>query len=422
MSINLLDLVKTQLTSSIITQTSKFLGESENGTQNALAAALPAVLGGIVNKVSTNDGAKNLMDLLLQGKHDGSLLDNFSNIIGNSSQTQGLIQSGNGLLKALVGDKVSGIVNVISSISGISSGSISSLLGIITPLFMGTIGRQVSTNNLGLSGLTSLLSSQIPFIKETLPATLGSVLGFGDFGASVIKRINQVEKDTKSPTNWVPWIVGGALILGGFLFFKSCQGQSPVSATSATAEAAAATETAVAKAKMDAEAATKATADKAKELAKNAMELFKVSLPSGETLDVPKGSLEDTLVTWLNDKTKKVDKTTWFNFDRLLFDTGKSTLQASSQAQLANVAAILKSYPTVKIKLGGYTDNTGNAAANLKLSSGRAAAVYGELLKLGAGNGRIAYEGYGAKFPIGDNNSEEGRQQNRRIAIRVTAK
>jgi OmpA-OmpF porin, OOP family len=422
MSINLLDLVKTQLTSSIITQTSKFLGESENGTQNALAAALPAVLGGIVNKVSTNDGAKNLMDLLLQGKHDGGILDNFSNIIGNSSQTQGLIQSGNGLLKSLVGDKVSGIVNVISTISGISSGSISSLLGIITPLFMGTIGRQVSTNNLGLSGLTSLLSSQIPFIKETLPATLASVLGFGDFGASVIKRINQVEKDTKSPTNWVPWIVGGALILGGFLFFKSCQGQSPVSATSATAEAASATEAAVAKAKMEAEAAAKATADKANELAKNAMELFKVSLPSGETLDVPKGSLEDTLVSWLNDKTKKVDKTTWFNFDRLLFDTGKSTLQASSQAQLANVAAILKAYPRVKIKLGGYTDNTGNAAANLKLSSGRAGAVHAELIKLGAGNGRIAYEGYGAKFPVGDNNTEEGRQQNRRIAIRVTAK
>ncbi len=414
MSVNLLDLVKSQLTGSVMSQAAKFLGESESGTQTALNAALPAVLGGIVNKASTTDGAKGLMDLLTQGKHDGGLLNNFGSLLGNPSQAQGLVQSGGGLLTSLLGDKVSGIVNVISSLAGIKSGSVSSLLSMAAPLLMGTIGKHVSSNNLGLSGLTSLLSSQAPFIKAALPSSLGNVLGFGDLGSSAKKVVNQVEDVATGSTNWLPWIIGGALLLGSLFFYKSCQDKA--------AEAMAATEAAAAKAKMAAEDAAKATADKAGELKDKAMELFKVSLPGGVTLDVPKGSLEDTWITWLNDKTKVVDKTTWFNFDRLLFDTGKSTLQASSQAQLANVAAIMKAYPSVKIKLGGYTDNTGNAASNLKLSADRAATVLGELVKLGVDKSRLASEGFGDQFPIGDNKTEEGRQQNRRIAVRVTAK
>ena len=139
-------------------------------------------------------------------------------------------------------------------------------------------------------------------------------------------------------------------------------------------------------------------------------------------LDVPKGSLEDTWCAWLSDKTKVADKTTWFNFDRLLFDTGKSTLQASSQAQLANVAAIMKAYPTTKIKIGGYTDNVGKPESNMKLSADRAAVVMVELTKMGVAAGRMASEGYGDKVPTGDNTTEAGRQMNRRIAVRVTEK
>jgi K(+)-stimulated pyrophosphate-energized sodium pump len=119
---------------------------------------------------------------------------------------------------------------------------------------------------------------------------------------------------------------------------------------------------------------------------------------------------------------KPVDKTTWFDFDRLLFETGKATLMPESQEQLKNVAEILKAFPKVNIKLGGYTDNTGDANANLKLSADRAAAVEAELVKMGIDNARIDSEGYGDQYPVGDNATEEGRAKNRRISIRVTQK
>ena len=119
---------------------------------------------------------------------------------------------------------------------------------------------------------------------------------------------------------------------------------------------------------------------------------------------------------------KIVDKTTWFNFDRLLFETGKSVLKPESQEQLKNVAEILKTFPKVNLKIGGYTDNTGDANANLKLSGDRAASVEQELVKMGIADTRLDSEGYGDQYAVGDNATEEGRAKNRRISLRVTQK
>ncbi|TKT90939.1 sodium-translocating pyrophosphatase [Dyadobacter frigoris] len=119
---------------------------------------------------------------------------------------------------------------------------------------------------------------------------------------------------------------------------------------------------------------------------------------------------------------KKVDKETWFDFDRLLFKTGSDKLEQKSKEQLENVAEILKAYPDVAIKLGGYTDNTGDAAANVKLSSERAESVKKSLEDLGIDKSRLEAEGYGEEHPVASNDTEKGRAENRRISIRVTKK
>jgi OmpA-OmpF porin, OOP family len=145
-------------------------------------------------------------------------------------------------------------------------------------------------------------------------------------------------------------------------------------------------------------------------------------IPTGELLNIPKMGLEYKLLEFIEDTSKPVDKTTWFDFDRLLFDTGKATLQASSQEQLGNIAKILKAFPNVNLKVGGYTDNTGDKAANLKLSDERAKNVAAEIVKLGVAANRLEAEGYGDQYPVADNATEEGRAKNRRISVRVTKK
>ena len=145
-------------------------------------------------------------------------------------------------------------------------------------------------------------------------------------------------------------------------------------------------------------------------------------MPNGVELSIPKLGVETRLIDFIEDATNLVDKTTWFDFDRLLFDTAKATLQVESQDQLTSVAGILKAFPNVEIKIGGYTDNTGDKAANIKLSADRAGTVVNELVKMGIDPKRLSSEGYGDAHPVADNGTEEGRQKNRRVSMRVTKK
>ena len=146
------------------------------------------------------------------------------------------------------------------------------------------------------------------------------------------------------------------------------------------------------------------------------------ALSSGITLNIPENGIENNLLKFIENKDVAVDKTTWFDFDRLTFETGKSTLKPESGEQLTNIAEILKAFPNVNVKLGGYTDNTGDANANLKLSGERASSVKAELIKLGITDARLESEGYGQENPVATNDTEEGRAANRRISIRVTKK
>ena len=102
----------------------------------------------------------------------------------------------------------------------------------------------------------------------------------------------------------------------------------------------------------------------------------------------------------------------------LEFETGKSTIKATSFEALNKVAAILVQ-KNFTLKLAGHTDNVGSAAANLKLSKNRAESVKAYLVAQGANASRIEATGYGAAQPISDNKTAEGRQQNRRVEFTV---
>ena len=108
--------------------------------------------------------------------------------------------------------------------------------------------------------------------------------------------------------------------------------------------------------------------------------------------------------------------------DGIIFDTNKATIKAESNGQINHIAEILKAFPKVKIKIGGYTDNTGKANANKKLSNNRAIAVKKAIVSKDIKADRMDAEGYGSEHPVATNDTEEGRQQNRRIDVRVTEK
>jgi outer membrane protein OmpA-like peptidoglycan-associated protein len=145
-------------------------------------------------------------------------------------------------------------------------------------------------------------------------------------------------------------------------------------------------------------------------------------LPNNISLRIPSNGMESKLLSYIEDTNQVPTKETWFSFDRLEFETDSTTLRPAATEQLQNVANIMKAYPDVKVKIGGYTDNTGDSAANLKLSQGRATAAMNQIASLGIDRSRLEAEGFGDAHPIADNNTEAGRQRNRRVDIRVTEK
>ena len=158
----------------------------------------------------------------------------------------------------------------------------------------------------------------------------------------------------------------------------------------------------------------------------NVGDLFQLSLFDNTMLEVGKNSSEAHLVKLIEDKsltTPEQFKENWITLDRTYFKTGSDELTEGSEQQLKNIVAILKAYPKVAIRLGGYTDNTGSAEGNLKLSERRANSVLNKLVALGANKAQLSAQGYGAEHPLCPaNDTPECKAKNRRIDIRLTAK
>jgi OOP family OmpA-OmpF porin len=118
-------------------------------------------------------------------------------------------------------------------------------------------------------------------------------------------------------------------------------------------------------------------------------------------------------------KAKQTDRGVVLTVGDVLFATGKADIASGSQQNIDRLADFLKKYPNRNLLIEGYTDNTGSVDANVKLSQQRADAVRDLLVSRGIPPQRITTKGYGPKYPLVDNTSAAGRQQNRRVEIVV---
>ncbi len=105
----------------------------------------------------------------------------------------------------------------------------------------------------------------------------------------------------------------------------------------------------------------------------------------------------------------------------LLFELNSFGLQPATKTNLTNLAQTLNKYDDTDILIEGHTDNTGEDAYNQALSERRANAVEGYLEQQGVKATRITTKGYGEKQPLGSNDTEAGRQSNRRVEVAIYA-
>jgi OOP family OmpA-OmpF porin len=392
MAQSLLESLGSYVTPDLVARVAGPLGESQDSLAKGLGVALPALFGSLADRAQEPGALAQLFGLLTDPANDGSVLRDPGHLAALASGgSGGLSDLASRFLQTLFGSQLDSIAAAIADFAGLKRSSVSSLLRLGAPLVMGLVGDRVRREGLGASGLASWLLGQRDAVRRALPGAIASALPHRPSAALPAPA-------KRSGLRWLlPTAIGLLLLVGLWNLLRGTP--EPRLAERPPAPAP------------DVAAAPPAGPD-----------WIHRALPGGIEISVPENGLESQLLGLLADPSRPLDETAWIDFDRLLFETDSATLKPSSRRQLDTVAQVLKAYPSARIKVGGYTDDTGDPAHNLELSRARAENVRAELVALGVSADRIEAEGYGQDHPVASNETAAGRAQNRRIAMRVTAR
>ncbi|MBE9461137.1 OmpA family protein [Dyadobacter subterraneus] len=413
MAVNLLELTKGYITKEVGLKISDLTQESTSDVQIAMLGALPGLIGGIMNKASTVGGVHELIGLINLNNED-YVLNGLGSILGDESRSKEFISNGLSLLPILLDLDLKTVTDSISSSSGIKSYSVSTILSICAPIVLSVVAKYAKVKGVKSVEpvrLTSLLVEQKEFMVKFLPKDLNTLWNFKeleDLNKSLIRNpLSESELEGKPLSRGMKifyWILFLLILGGAFYGYKKLTKEEETVVVEDFPVGA------------DSVGNSKGTSKK------TLGQFVTRQLPKDISLNIPENGIEAKLANFIADSSVVVDKDIWFDFDRVTFEPSAANLSQESMEQIDNIAKILRAYPNVNIKIGGYTDNTGDAATNLSLSKSRADAVRRGIVNKGIKATRISSEGYGIEHPVADNNTEEGRAQNRRIAINVTRK
>lgn len=421
MAQSLLSYLQGQLSGDVVSHVSSLLGEPPAQTGTAASAGLQALLGAMAQKATMPQGAGDLVALI--DRVPTTVPGGITGMLAGGSTIREVLEYGAPLATALLGTQQTGVTSWLASTAAIGKDSASSLLGLLTPLLLNGLGMYLASNGSSVtaSAIGSLFANQASSLFGSAPAGLASALGassLADLTRGLRPPPHAVDHPTDGGLGFLKWLLPLLAIAALIAYMLSRSPTAEDTAKVVADNAATAANSAATATSNAAASATGAVRDAAASLGA----MVERSLPNLPSIRVPENGVESKLLAFITDGSRPVDTTTWFSFDRLEFDTASATLRPSSNDQLDAIAAILKGYPNVNLKIGGYTDNVGDAAANVRLSAERAENTMKALVARGIAAGRLTSEGYGEQFPVAGNDTEDGRQRNRRIDLRVTRK
>lgn len=229
---NLLELVQAQLSEERLDRLASIVSESGTATRKAVgAAALPAVLAGLSGEFAGEAGAARLLELMRAGGHDGSLLANLDGALSGGAHTEALLNLGKGQLGAILGDRIDALTDLMAADTGIRRGSAGALLGLLVPIVLAVLGRQLHQAG-GASRLAALLAGARPAIAPLAASGLPAALGIADLAAPVPAA------DAPAPRGAIwSWLIVPACALAMFFALRSCQQSSMRDATASPAPA-----------------------------------------------------------------------------------------------------------------------------------------------------------------------------------------
>ncbi len=166
----ILDLLNSDLGKTIISGVAGSTGQDQGKTGGLLSMALPVLMKAMERNASTPQGAEGLMGAI-SGKHNGNILDNLSGLFGGGVD-DGVKQDGSKILGHILGNKRSGVEQVLGQKAGMDTGAVADILKVAAPILMGVLGKQASQNNVSSAGdLSGLLGGLLGGASQTGPVT-----------------------------------------------------------------------------------------------------------------------------------------------------------------------------------------------------------------------------------------------------------
>ena len=220
---NILNMIRDQISPDMLAQISHAVGESPEGTKTALEQATPALLGSAAAEASSPKGAMGLFNTITR---ELPKLGSLSSLLAGGTGSGG---PGASFVSSLLGPKMGMVGDYIANKAGIRSESSGSLLGMAGSLLMGALGKQMMTQKLDAGGFGQLLKSQIPHLQGLSPE-LGKMLGIGNLlggaqqaAAPAYEAVRQTTATAASSgAKALKWaILPLALLLGGILLFRA---------------------------------------------------------------------------------------------------------------------------------------------------------------------------------------------------------
>lgn len=175
MATNLVSLAMKFLTPDLVLKIAAALGLDKAVASKAVAAAVPVILAGLVGRSAKPDGAKSIIDAI--GKLEPGLLGSLATKLGGSGKDS-LVSTGTSALTSLLGSTaVGGLAGALAKFAGAGESTSKSLLGLLGPVVLGSIGQEQKAQRLDASGLASLLSAQKDHVSAALPPDFSKLLG-----------------------------------------------------------------------------------------------------------------------------------------------------------------------------------------------------------------------------------------------------
>lgn len=421
---NILQNIKSYFTDEVIDKLANHLGEDKEKVAKGVDITIPSLLLGLQSQ-----SKEGLSSIFQSAKHLFSgfdLRDTLGKYFAKDDKGERAHFESDNIVSEIFGDKFNGVIQSISKYLGISSESVTSLFGASIPAVISGITQK--GGHWDVTEVGQLLNANRSSFASVIPPGLGlGIFGSTFATADVARELNSpdpsqttdpivpptsptvvhtkqgVEGSKKGAGIW--WILILVLIVAlWFLFGKGCDGDNNTD-TDGTSTALDSNQSA----NPDGSAGSN---------------LVDVNLPDGSSLTAFSSGIEEQLLQFLQSDYKSWTdeqlKAKWFDFDNLNFETGTANVTAESQAQLENIARILRLFPDAKIKIGGYTDKRGDEAVNKRVSQERADAVKDYLAEQGLGSQVVEAEGYGSEFAqVPWDGSDKQRAKDRRVAISV---